>query len=79
MMTKPLIDHLVSFKDTQITIASNMPKAAAELVKKHPEFLKAVELDVTNIKEVLAVVTGQDVVISFIPPWMHPHVLEPCL
>jgi len=49
LMTPPLIDYLVSFKDTKITVASNILKDAEALSKKYPEFMNGVFLDVTNV------------------------------
>jgi len=49
LMTPPLIDYLVSFKDTKITVASNIQKDAEALSKKYPEFMNGVFLDVTNV------------------------------
>jgi alpha-aminoadipic semialdehyde synthase len=36
LMTPPLIDYLASFKDTKITVASNIQKDAESLCKKYP-------------------------------------------
>ena len=49
LMTPPLIDYLVSFKDTKITVASNIQKDAESLCKKYPLFMNGVFLDVQNV------------------------------
>ena len=36
LMTPALIDYLVSFKDTQITVASNLIKEAESVASRHP-------------------------------------------
>lgn len=49
-MTTALIDYLISFKDTQITIASNMLEEAQKLTKKDVNFLVATNLNVFNVR-----------------------------
>jgi saccharopine dehydrogenase-like NADP-dependent oxidoreductase len=78
-MTPPLLDYLCSFKDTKVTIGSNLVEDAKKLCLRHPDYLTAEFLDVFNAAEVEAMVQKHDVVISFIPPWMHMHVFKPCL
>jgi saccharopine dehydrogenase-like NADP-dependent oxidoreductase len=75
MMTPPLLDLLVSYKDTQITIGSNLVEDAKKLASRHPEFISASYLDVLNPEAVFDLVSKHHLVISFIPPWMHMHVL----
>lgn len=41
LMTPTLIDYLLTFKDTKITIASNILNDAKALVKKNPDLLDA--------------------------------------
>ena len=36
LMTPALVDYLVSFKDTNITIASNILKDAESVASRHP-------------------------------------------
>jgi saccharopine dehydrogenase-like NADP-dependent oxidoreductase len=49
LMTPALVDYLVSFKDTKITIASNMIKEAEGVAARHPQFCKAALIDIFNV------------------------------
>lgn len=49
LMTPPLIDYLLSFGDTHITIMSNILKDAEALCKRAPQHMKAGFLDVTDV------------------------------
>lgn len=79
LMTPPLVDYLASFKDTHITVASNLPDEAKKIASRHPGFMDSRFVDITNYNQMLDAVKGYNLVISFIPPWMHMHVLKPCL
>ena len=48
MMTPPLLDLLCAFKDTHITIGSNLVEDAKKLANRHTEFISAEFLDVFN-------------------------------
>lgn len=48
MMTPPLLDMLVSHKDTHITIGSNLIEDAKKLAARHPDYISAAYLDVFN-------------------------------
>jgi len=48
MMTPPLLDLLVSYKDTHITIGSNLVEDAKKLASRHPDYISAAYLDVFN-------------------------------
>ena len=48
-MTPPLIDYLVSFNDTHISIASNLIEDAKRLASKHPNHTSAHLLDIFNV------------------------------
>jgi saccharopine dehydrogenase-like NADP-dependent oxidoreductase len=79
MMTPPLVDYLIQFKDTHITVASNILDDAKMVAARHPGFMSAQYLDIMDQQMVEDCVRGQSLVISFIPPWMHMKVLKPCL
>ena len=49
LMTPALVDYLVSFKDTQITVASNLIKEAESVASRHPKYAKPVFLDIFNV------------------------------
>lgn len=60
LMTPPLIDYLMSFNDTHLTVASNMLKEAQALCKKYPSHMDATELDVFNVSlNVILTYTGR--------------------
>ena len=48
-MTPPLVDYLCSFKDTHITIASNLINDAKRVASKYPDLMDAVYLDVFDV------------------------------
>ena len=49
LMTPALVDYLVQFKDTQITVASNLLKEAEGISARHPQFIKAALVDIFNV------------------------------
>jgi hypothetical protein len=52
LMTPPLVDYLVSFNDTRITVASNIIKDAEKIAKRHPTCMSAMFLDVMDVSKV---------------------------
>jgi len=50
-MTPALVDYLVSFKDTHVTVGSNLIKDAEAVAARHPEYMSAVHIDIFNAKE----------------------------
>jgi len=46
MMTPPLLDYLVKFGDTHITVASNILADAQKVATRHPAHISAIYLDV---------------------------------
>lgn len=49
LMTPPLVDYLVSFQDTQITVASNITADAVKLAQRHPHCMSSTYLDVFDV------------------------------
>jgi len=49
LMTPALVDYLCSFKDTQVTVASNMLKEAEGIAARHPQFIKPAFIDIFNV------------------------------
>jgi saccharopine dehydrogenase-like NADP-dependent oxidoreductase len=78
-MTPPLVDYMCSFKDTHITVASNLINDAKRVASKHPQFMDAAYLDVFDPAAVEEMVKKYNLVISFIPPTLHMHVLKICV
>jgi saccharopine dehydrogenase-like NADP-dependent oxidoreductase len=50
LMTPPLIDYLISFNDTHITVVSNLVDDAKALCKKSPNNMDFGFLDVTDVR-----------------------------
>ena len=49
LMTPPLVDYLTKFKDTRITVASNLIEDAQRVAKRAPDMMEAVYLDVFDV------------------------------
>lgn len=49
LMTPALIDYLVRFKDTHITIASNIEEDAKRIASKHPNYCSSTYLDIFKV------------------------------
>lgn len=81
MMVEPLIDYLMKRSDNSITLASNDIKHADYIIKKHSkQGIKAVEIDVIKDKtKLLNLIKDSDLVISYIPPFLHEHIAKICL
>jgi len=52
LMTPALVDYLCSFKDTHITVASNMIKEAEGIAARHPQFIKPSLIDIFNVSSI---------------------------
>lgn len=50
LMTPALIQHMVQFKDTHITVASNLIEDAKLVSSKYPEYCTPVFLDIMNVR-----------------------------
>jgi hypothetical protein len=50
LMTPPLVDYMTSFKDTHITVASNLPAEASNLCKRAPKYMDSTFLDVGDVR-----------------------------
>ena len=48
-MTPPLIDYLVKFEDTKLTIASNIIEDARVCASRHPLYCNPVFLDINDV------------------------------
>ena len=51
-MTPALVDYLCSFKDTQVTVASNMIKEAEGIAARHPQYIKPALIDIFNVSNI---------------------------
>ena len=52
LMTPALVDYLCAFKDTQVTVASNMIKEAEGIAARHPQFIKPALIDIFNVSDI---------------------------
>ena len=50
LMTPALVDYLVGFKDTQVTVASNVIEEARVIASRHPEYMEAAYIDIFNVR-----------------------------
>lgn len=62
-----------------LTIASNILPDAQKLALKYPGRAKAVEVNVSEEASISPLVEDCDLVISYIPPFLHIHVAKQCL
>ena len=61
-----------------VTIASNLQQEALELSENRPK-APVVSLDVSNEKDLGKLVSSHDIVVSFVPAFLHPIVAQQCL
>eukprot|EP00331_Platyophrya_macrostoma_P034960 CAMPEP_0176447832 /NCGR_PEP_ID=MMETSP0127-20121128/25312_1 /TAXON_ID=938130 /ORGANISM="Platyophrya macrostoma, Strain WH" /LENGTH=488 /DNA_ID=CAMNT_0017834445 /DNA_START=26 /DNA_END=1492 /DNA_ORIENTATION=- len=77
-MSESVADFILRRPENHVLIASDKlheAKAVAEKFKR----CEYTQLDVTNQKELLPLVEKSDIVISYVPAFLHPHVLKACL
>ncbi len=78
-MTPPLVEYLTGFKDTHVTIASNIKKDAAVIAKRFSPYASSRFLDIHDTPSLEEAIRAHKLVISFIPPFMHMPVIKACL
>lgn len=49
LMTPALVDYLIQFKDTFITVASNVLRDAQAIASRHPHLMKGAFIDIFNV------------------------------
>jgi len=81
MMVEPLIDHMLLRPENNLIIASNIIKDAKSICEiKGIKRCRPEEVDVVNSKDFLRKLVKQaDLVISYIPAFLHIHVFNICL
>ena len=77
MMVPAMLEQLV--EKYTVTIGSNILADAEALASKHHEHATGLLLDVGNHEEVLNLIKQHDLVISYVPPFLHMKVAKPCL
>ena len=78
MMTPSLVDFLMETHENSITIASNIVEDATNIAKKHPGRCKACYLDVSDFETTVELIREHEIVISYIPPFLHPKIFKAC-
>jgi len=79
MMVEPLIDYLLKRKENKITIASDIYEIAKSISDKKSRCFPE-KIDVVNDESKLGeLVKSHDLVISFIPAFLHMYVAIKCL
>ena len=77
-VSKPGVKYLLSHKDYFITVASLSIKNISKIIKGHQNG-KAVQLDVKNTDELIALIKQNDIVISLLPWTYHVDVAKLCI
>ncbi|ORX56155.1 hypothetical protein DM01DRAFT_1320289 [Hesseltinella vesiculosa] len=78
MVAGPLVDHLTRRKDVHMVVASNVLQEAQKLVAPHDN-AEAVLLDIGNQEQLQSSIEQADVVVSFVPAFLHTKVAELCI
>jgi saccharopine dehydrogenase-like NADP-dependent oxidoreductase len=79
MMARSVVEILSKYKDTHITIASNIIETAQDICKAYPDCTSAEFVDIFNPTQLCALVAKSDHVVSYIPPAFHMEVVNACL
>ncbi len=78
LVSRPLVEYLLSKPDVTLTVASRTVSKAKGLVKDHPRG-KAVALNVKNDQELEELVRENDLSISLLPYVFHVRVARLCI
>lgn len=78
MVAAPLVDHLAKRPDVNIVVASNMTKEAKALVSSYSN-AESVPLDIADHQNLSNLVGKADVVVSFVPAFLHTKVANVCI
>lgn len=74
----PLVDYFLKTPGTTITVGSNSLDEARALCADRPK-TKASLVPVTDSTKLAEIVREHDIVISFVPAFLHPHVAKACI
>jgi alpha-aminoadipic semialdehyde synthase len=77
-VSAPLVEYLVRNPNYTITIASNDIQEANDLANQKSQCL-TVQLDITDSEALSKLISHTDIVVSFVPAFMHVKVAEQCL
>lgn len=81
MMSGPFIEYILKDSKNKLTIASNLRGSLNYFLKKFAgKNVVGVELDVVKQEDKLAKLVSENfLVISFVPPFLHPIIAKKCL
>ena len=77
----PIIDHFIAKNDVELTVASNSEKELSVIDKlsRKPGSAHLMPVDVTNQELLGPIIREHDVVISFVPAFMHSAIAKSCI
>ncbi|MBL4871493.1 MAG: saccharopine dehydrogenase NADP-binding domain-containing protein [Robiginitomaculum sp.] len=78
LVAQPLVEYLARRKSNEITLASHI-LSEAEHISKDYENVTPVHSDVMNDTQLNTLISAADIVISFVPPPLHPRVAKACI
>ncbi|KAI8093702.1 Saccharopine dehydrogenase-domain-containing protein [Halteromyces radiatus] len=78
MVAGPLVNHLTKRSDVEMVVASNMIQEAQALVANKSN-AQAVTLDISNQAQLSTMISKADVVVSFVPAFLHANVAKLCV
>ncbi|KAI8065099.1 Saccharopine dehydrogenase-domain-containing protein [Gongronella butleri] len=78
MVAGPLVDHLTRRKDVHMVVASNMLPEAQKLTASHDN-AEAIALDIADNNQLQACIEQADVIVSFVPAFLHTKVADICI
>ncbi|KAF7721008.1 hypothetical protein EC973_005558 [Apophysomyces ossiformis] len=78
MVAAPLVNHLLKRPDVRVVVGSNVSAEATALVAGRDN-AESVSLDISDKEQLTRLVSGADVVVSFVPAFLHTGVAEVCV
>ena len=78
LVSKPIVDYLLSKEGMEVTVASRTVSKAEKLVGSHPRG-RALPLDVQNVDDVEELVKSHDLTVSLVPYAFHVQVAQLCM
>ncbi|KAL0216702.1 hypothetical protein P9112_008886 [Eukaryota sp. TZLM1-RC] len=80
MVCEPFVDCLLGESDIYLTIADVNKESFAHILSKYPHRVSGVELDLeAELDLALSLIKSHSVVVSLLPPFLHPKVAELCV
>lgn len=79
MMVPGIVSYLTRNKRNLITIASNIIEDAEAIAKSFPAKAAATLLDVNDHDATVTLIKAHDIVVSYVPPFLHPKIFKACI